>query len=278
MKMTWETVAVCGHAATQANHGRLLIQTAFASNARSLTSPKPINQIKKRAPALHRSRLPGLTLYKEAPWLGKAPCFLDSPATRGKSKHTFFPSATAMDSSSVLLTSSCNNKRTREAGEGACSPEADAKRLRPEDLLDVLELDDDNDAVGDLASVMRSFEEEIAAGDAGDAAVATQPELGFLLEASDDELGLPPATASSSDEAGAVDPDEALVFGGQIWEFEDELGGGYVGYGVTSPDAAAAATEWDDGGFDAGLFGFVDEPCAPSDLAALRQGTMPAIG
>ncbi|KAL5219743.1 hypothetical protein ABZP36_024456 [Zizania latifolia] len=185
-----------------------------------------------------------------------------------------------MDSSPLRLTSSRNYKRAREAGEGACSPEADAKRLRPEDLLDML--DDDNDAAGvagDLVSVMRSFEEEIAAGDAGDAAGATQPELGFLLEASDDELGLPPATASSSEEAGAGDPEEAVVFGGQIWGFEDELGGGYVGYGVTSPEAAAAAaTEWDDGGFDAGLFGFVDEPCAPSDLAALRQGTTPAIG
>ncbi|KAG8053553.1 hypothetical protein GUJ93_ZPchr0001g30260 [Zizania palustris] len=184
-------------------------------------------------------------------------------------------------SGSAHLLSCSGNKRARE---GAGEDEADGKRLRPEDLLDML--DDDVDAAGaagDLASVMRSFEEEIAAGDAGDAVGATQPELGFLLEASDDELGLPPATASSSEEeAGAGEPEEAIEFGGQIWGFEDGIGGGYAGYGLTSPEAAAAAaaaaaTEWDDDGFDAGLFGFGDELCGPSDLAALRQETMPAV-
>ncbi|KAL5227608.1 hypothetical protein ABZP36_015873 [Zizania latifolia] len=183
-----------------------------------------------------------------------------------------------MDGGSSHLLSCSNNKRARDSGED----EADAKRLRPEDLLDML--DDDVDAASaadDLASVMRSFEEEIAAGDAGDTVGATQPELGFLLEASDDELGLPPATASSSEEeAGAGEPEETIEFGGQIWGFEDGIGGGYVGYGLTSPEAAAAAaaaTEWDDDGFDAGLFGFGDELCGPYDLAALRQETMPAV-
>jgi hypothetical protein len=37
------------------------------------------------------------------------------------------------------------------------SPQADAKRLRPQDLLDMLEDDTDMAAVGDLASVMRSL-------------------------------------------------------------------------------------------------------------------------
>ena len=186
-----------------------------------------------------------------------------------------------MESSSSLL-SSYNNKRAREAdlaaGEAA-SLEAEAKRLRPEDLLDLLDDETDAAAVGDLASVMRSLEEEIAAGDVG----APQPELGFLLEASDDELGLPPAggaTSDSSEEAGAAgDLEEITGFGGQIWGFEDEIDGGYGGYGVTSsPEAAAAAAaaaaEWGDDGFDAGLFGFADETCGPSDLAVLRQETV----
>ncbi|BAA99375.1 unknown protein [Oryza sativa Japonica Group] len=167
-----------------------------------------------------------------------------------------------------------NNKRARDAEDEA----DEAKRLRAEDLLDML--DDDTDAggaAGDLASVMRSFEEEIVAGDvAGDVAPTTQPELGFLLEASDDELGLPPATASSSEEeAGAGEPEDAIGFGGQIWGFEDEIGGGgYAGFALTSPEAvaaAAAAAEWDDDGFDAGLFGFGDE------VSALRHETMPAV-
>uniref|UniRef100_A0A0E0JDN7 Uncharacterized protein n=1 Tax=Oryza punctata TaxID=4537 RepID=A0A0E0JDN7_ORYPU len=168
-----------------------------------------------------------------------------------------------------------NNKRARDA---AAEDEADeAKRLRAEDLLDML--DDDTDAggaAGDLASVMRSFEEEIVAGDVAGDVAPTQPELGFLLEASDDELGLPPATASSSEEeAGAGEPEDAIGFGGQIWGFEDEIGGGgYAGYALTSPEAvaaAAAAAEWDDDGFDAGLFGFGDE------ISALRHETMPAV-
>ena len=57
-----------------------------------------------------------------------------------------------------------SHKRTREAADlaaGGCreegSPQADAKRLRPQDLLDMLEDDTDMAAVGDLPSVMRSL-------------------------------------------------------------------------------------------------------------------------
>lgn len=188
---------------------------------------------------------------------------------------------------------SSSHKRAREdlaAGEAAALLEADAKRLRPEDLLDMLDDDADAAAAGDLASVMRSLEEEIASFDeAGAAATSasaaavqpTQPELGFLLEASDDELGLPPAGASSSEDAGGAageEPDVAAGLGGQIWGFEDEIDGGFGGY---SPEAtaaaAAAAAAWDDDGFDAGLFAFGDDACGPSDLAALRHETMPAV-
>lgn len=184
---------------------------------------------------------------------------------------------------------SSSHKRSREAvdltaGEAAALPEADAKRLRPQDLLDMLEDDTDAAAAGDLASVMRSLEEEIASFDEAvdasgvAAAAAQQPELGFLLEASDDELGLPPAGASSgsSEEdagglAGAA-PESALD-GGQIWGFEDEIDGGgdFGGYSPEAAAAAAAAAAWDDDGFDAGLFAFGD------DLAALRHETMPAV-
>ncbi|CAO2160919.1 unnamed protein product [Urochloa humidicola] len=188
---------------------------------------------------------------------------------------------------------SSSHKRAREAaaaadfaGEGGTLPEAaDAKRLRPEDLLDLLDDDTDAAAAGDLASVMRSLEEEIASFDeatAGGAAVPTtqQPELGFLLEASDDELGLPPAGASSSSEdagAAAEDADVATSLDGQIWGFEDEIDGGFGGYSPEAAAARAAAAAWDDYGFDAGLFAFGDDACGPSDLAALRHETMPAV-
>jgi len=183
---------------------------------------------------------------------------------------------------SFMESSSSTHKRAREAadlaaaGDGAL-PEAGAKRLRPEDLLDLLDDDADAAAAGDLASVMRSLEEEIGSFDEAGAADAAavppvhQPELGFLLEASDDELGLPPAGASSSsEEAGAAGaPDVAAGLDGQIWGFEDEIDGGFGGY---SPEAA-----WDDDGFDAGLFAFGDDACGASDLAALRHETMPAV-
>ncbi|RLN23894.1 hornerin [Panicum miliaceum] len=95
---------------------------------------------------------------------------------------------------------SSSHKRAREAadlaaaGDGAL-PEAGAKRLRPEDLL----ADDaDAAAAGDLAAVM--------------------------LEASDNELWLPPTGAfSSSSEAGAAGaPDVAAGLDGQIWGARDD--------------------------------------------------------
>ncbi|XP_062192326.1 uncharacterized protein LOC133895820 [Phragmites australis] len=186
---------------------------------------------------------------------------------------------------------SSSHKRAREAAdlaaaEGA-SPETDAKRLRPEDLLDLLDDDTDAAAAGDLASIMRSLEEEIASFDeeaaAADLMAPPQAELGFLLEASDDELGLPPAGAcSSSEDAGAGEPEVAVGLDGQIWGFEDEIDGGFGGYGGSSPEAAAAiaaaaAAGWDDEGFDARLFAFGDELSGPSDLGALRHETMPAV-
>ncbi|AQK90147.1 hypothetical protein Zm00014a_040153 [Zea mays] len=183
-----------------------------------------------------------------------------------------------------------SHKRAREAGDlvaGGCgeegSPQADAKRLRPQDLLDMLEDDTDAAAAGDLASVMRSLEEEIASFDEAAEAPAPAPELGFLLEASDDELGLPPASSSEEEEAGRAGAPFPPALDGQIWGFEDEIvdGGGFGGY---SPEAAAAAAAsaaaaaWDDDGFGAGLFAFGgDDACGPSDLAALRHETMPAV-
>ncbi|XP_047059453.1 uncharacterized protein LOC124666146 [Lolium rigidum] len=188
-------------------------------------------------------------------------------------------------SSSSLLTSSTGNKRAREADLAA--EEAEGKRLRPEDLLSMLDDETDTSATGDLASVMRSLEEEISAGelDLDLEPSPPQPELGFLLEASDDDLGLPPAGGSytSSDDYGGAAG--AALFGEQIWGFEDEIDGGAGDYGfgavTSSPEAAAAAAaaaaEWGDDGFGDGLFGFGDESFGAPDLAALRQETMPAV-
>ncbi|KAL1189666.1 hypothetical protein V5N11_006118 [Cardamine amara subsp. amara] len=63
----------------------------------------------------------------------------------------------------------------------------DVKRLR-DDLFDDSGLDP---SIQDLDSVMKSFEDELSTATAK-VSGETQPDLGYLFEASDDELGLPP--------------------------------------------------------------------------------------
>ncbi|KAE8661407.1 protein NIM1-INTERACTING 2-like [Hibiscus syriacus] len=86
------------------------------------------------------------------------------------------------------------------------SPEM--KRLR-DDFLDFLDESESLPVNQDLASVMKSLEEEISAApststesvpvvDLTSDYGASQADLGYLLGASDDELGLPPPTASTT--------------------------------------------------------------------------------
>lgn len=119
------------------------------------------------------------------------------------------------------------------------SPET---HLSEEDLLNIL---DDSDIVTDrdpaiqgLDSVIKSFEEEILVQAPAPAVVIdqtsdsgeSQPELGYLLEASDDELGLPPTTSSGEEakieavdfEASSADP-EAVGLDGILLGFENEI-------------------------------------------------------
>ncbi|XP_019164613.1 PREDICTED: uncharacterized protein LOC109160824 [Ipomoea nil] len=127
-------------------------------------------------------------------------------------------------------------KRVRDDSDelGIDSPEV--KRLR-EDLLDDLDEFELCTADQDLDSFMKSFEEEIAASPTPAAAAVvdltsesgeSQPDLGYLLEASDDELGLPPATASPPVEAEKpelirVCSDSAELTGG-LWGLDDHIG------------------------------------------------------
>ncbi|XP_039138770.1 uncharacterized protein LOC120276103 [Dioscorea cayenensis subsp. rotundata] len=123
-----------------------------------------------------------------------------------------------------------SSKRQREDSEE--SPEV--KRLCDDLFLDML--DDDVDAgdrdprVQDLASVMKSLEEEIGLPALAPAVEEAQPDLGFLLGASDDELGLPPAPVSSEEDGEDVDvvtgglEAEGGGYGDQIWVFDDERG------------------------------------------------------
>ncbi|KAL4353636.1 hypothetical protein GQ457_06G039100 [Hibiscus cannabinus] len=97
----------------------------------------------------------------------------------------------------------------------------------PEDLLNIL--DDADPAAGPvpaiqgLDSVIKSFEEEILIPDQAGLPEAVlnsgepRPELGFLFEASDDELGLPPSFPSVEEEQKfetVFDVEEGGVSGG----------------------------------------------------------------
>ncbi|XP_073280628.1 uncharacterized protein [Primulina huaijiensis] len=124
-------------------------------------------------------------------------------------------------------------KRPRdESEEDSVEVEIDSpevKKLR-ENLLE----DDEVECcaeVEDLDFYMRSFEEEIrsspAALDVTSDSCEKQPVLGYLLEASDDELGLPPTTSSSPDmEAKLVRAEsESSELGGETWGFDGEIPG-----------------------------------------------------
>lgn len=134
--------------------------------------------------------------------------------------------------------SSHNKKRVRN---DSAEPELElpeVKRLKDDLLSGFLDDSDPDAAVLDLDSVMKSFEVEITptssppvevvdltSTDSGEA----QPDLGYLLEASDDELGLPPSTTVSSEEVKSDEVTELVRVSsgssgiGDLWGFEDNV-------------------------------------------------------
>lgn len=122
-------------------------------------------------------------------------------------------------------------KRHREESPDFDSPEERTKKLRYEydELLldDLVEGSGPDPIASDLDSVMKSLEDEISVsvvnGSGSGSGLVSQPEFGYLLEASDDELGLPPSTAVGE------------FFGlGENWGFEEDtefrfVDGGDVG-------------------------------------------------
>lgn len=133
-----------------------------------------------------------------------------------------------------------SKKRVRDESAESDLDSIEVKRLR-HDLLDFLDDSDSLPLNQDLASVMKSFEEEISAVaststtsvpvvDLTSESGESQPDLGYLFEASDDELGLPPpgATTTGSEEVKSmmtelmrVDSDSSGV--GELWGFEDPI-------------------------------------------------------
>ncbi|XP_010556374.1 PREDICTED: uncharacterized protein LOC104825702 [Tarenaya hassleriana] len=174
---------------------------------------------------------------------------------------------------------STDKKRVRdELGESDIdSPEV--KRLR-DDLLDVLDDSDPDPASQELDSVMKSFEDELSAM-TGQGSGETQPDLGYLLEASDDELGLPPPPALPHDPSCSESKDEETVTElvrassdssevGEFWEFEDQMTScGSFELGVGDGDGGGFV-EVDE------LFEYSDYCFDSGDVLPLRPETLPS--
>lgn len=190
-----------------------------------------------------------------------------------------------------------DNKRPRVDSDESSPESLEAKRLRETFLLDILGDEDGSDrdpTTQDLAFFMKSFEEEIGLSSSPDSLAPpsqtpapelgeSQPDLGFLLEASDDELGLPPTTSSSGEENENENEDGDLLRGAsetvgfdQMFGFEDEIPCyDALGYGIRAEEKN------DEESVDfGGLFDFSDTVSGPpSDFSEFpwRPESLPAL-
>ncbi|OIT02839.1 hypothetical protein A4A49_01887 [Nicotiana attenuata] len=131
-----------------------------------------------------------------------------------------------------------NSTKSEETDADVDVDSPEAKKIR-DDILDILDepesLTDGVPESQDLDSVIKSFEEEIlhptnlpphetfadlTSSDSGE----SQSDLGYLLEASDDELGLPPAVSPDNYiDAELVDTSGTTNGSGNMIRLENEL-------------------------------------------------------
>ncbi|KAJ6818787.1 uncharacterized protein M6B38_389025 [Iris pallida] len=136
------------------------------------------------------------------------------------------------------MENSSSKKRSRDEFVDS-SKEEESKRFRPDLLIEILDDDEEQEVdsgVDSLGKVMKSLQEEISLPSSSSPSPFPPPsmprnnDLGYLLEASDDELGLPPTVGSDTPTSGE-DMEEREVTGfGRIWVFEDGYGGDF-GFG-----------------------------------------------
>lgn len=173
-------------------------------------------------------------------------------------------------------------KRSRSVSGGGGAELPDAKRLR-DHILDVLNDDDDREpAAGpELVTVMKSLADEIDLLPAADPELASGPvgslpDLGYLLGASDDELGLPPTLSdngggkSGKQSGGHVGVEAESIKFDDLWAFEDGGDGGGENQPVRE-DAGVFDAQFDySDGFCDPLSEFADVPWRGSEfLSAL---------
>ncbi|XP_004497099.1 uncharacterized protein [Cicer arietinum] len=182
------------------------------------------------------------------------------------------------------INNSCK-KRVRDDSDESELESPEAKRLR-DDLLEFLNDSDPTPSTQELDSVMKSLQEEISASSSPPSSLRltsdsgeSQAQIGYLLEASDDELGLPPPGNPSVQEGKKEETELGRVLSdssgiGELWEFENqilsydsfELGTGFGSYENITENAA----------FD-GIFNYSDVYYDTNDFSdPWRHGTLPA--
>lgn len=187
-----------------------------------------------------------------------------------------------------------SRKRVRDDSDEFELDSPEVKRLR-DDLLCILDdsdpLADKDPATHDLASVMKIFEEQISASpprpvpvvdltsDSGE----SQPDISFLLEASDDELGLPPSWSSSSEELKGEDAKFVQISTessglSEFWGFGDEIPS-YDSFEFGFGETHTVANNYGEYVALEGLFDHSDISFGSTDFSEFswRHETLPAL-
>ncbi|KAI3811919.1 hypothetical protein L1987_16615 [Smallanthus sonchifolius] len=163
-------------------------------------------------------------------------------------------------------------KRVRSDSDDSEFESPEAKRIQL-DLLENLE-DTDVHTVGeDLDSFIKSFEDEISPPDTLDLTSdsgESRPDLEFLLEASDDELGLPPTEIAPTESERITVSTESVELGVFSWlddqipnygsfEYEFDYADGDVNVNGNNYNGEYVALD--------GLFDYTDLGSGSSDLS-----------
>ncbi|KAM7471136.1 hypothetical protein LguiA_009319 [Lonicera macranthoides] len=164
---------------------------------------------------------------------------------------------------------SAESKRVRDQPEVCDRVESDVPELS--DILDILDepdtVTDREPEIQDLDSVIKSFEEEILHPVPVPAPESDSGELGYLLEASDYELGLPPAI-SPTDEKLKEELTDLANTTSKVFGFEENVGFenevssyGPPGFGLSEETEGHSDGGGDDGEFltVGGLFDYSEE-------------------
>lgn len=164
------------------------------------------------------------------------------------------------DEERLTRSDSVGKKRVRHELDELVINSPEVKRLR-DDLFD----DSGHDpATQDLDSLMKSFEDELSNTTTAQDSGETQPDLGYLFEASDDELGLPPPPP----------PPSTVLLPSSEETKETEL----VRASSDSSEVGFEESVRDFGSFelDDGLFEYSDVCLDSGDLFTWRPETLPA--